>query len=278
MNDEELSARAEAASAYLDGELDVAERASVAADPDTMALVDSFTRVRDSLSDVHSVADEVRSSAISAALAQFDATQRAAATPVRQPALITSLRTRRLRAYRVMARVAAAVVIVAIGVAALKAASNGGENAKSSSSATQPPTALAPQSDSAASKNATDAAGAEAPSVVATEGAAMVPAINNVQDLARYAASFARTAAAPAATTAPAATSTPYAATGAAPPAGNKAVVAPSAPSAACLTASDTVLGPINVLGNPAFAVRDTATGVVRAIAASDCQVLFSTP
>ena len=42
MNDEELPINAELASAYLDDELDAAERATAAADPDTMALVDSF--------------------------------------------------------------------------------------------------------------------------------------------------------------------------------------------------------------------------------------------
>ncbi len=279
MNDDELSARAEVASAYLDGELDVAERASAAADPDTMALVDSFTTVRNSLSDLVPVSDEVRSSAISAALAQFDTVQHAvAAMPAREPAIITSLRTRRLRAYRVMARVAAALVIVGVGVAALKAASNSGENLKSSAVGTQPPTALVPQSNSSASKNAADAAtaGTAAGSVLATEGAAVVPAINNAQDLARYAASFARSAAPPAATTAAAGTSAPYAASGGGVPGAATPGPVPAAPEAGCLGKSDVVLGPINVLGIPAFAVRDTSTGVVRAIAASDCRLLFT--
>ena len=131
MNDDELSARAETASAYLDGELDVAARASAARDPDTMALVDSFARVRESLTDVDPVPADVRASALAAALAQFDATQRAAAPmPAREPVLISALRMRRLRAYRVIAQVAAALVIVGVGVVALKAASNSGEEQK----------------------------------------------------------------------------------------------------------------------------------------------------
>ena len=46
MNDEELPINAEMASAYLDNELDPAERASVSANPDVMSMVDSFSRVR----------------------------------------------------------------------------------------------------------------------------------------------------------------------------------------------------------------------------------------
>ena len=101
----------------------------------------------------------------------------------------------------------------------------------------------------------------------------MVPAVNNAQDLARYASSVARDAGPPAATTAPAGTSVPFAASAPATPG-----PFPATPEAGCLAATDVVLGPINVLGMPAFAVRDTATGVVRAIAASDCRLLFTTP
>ena len=265
MNDDEAPVRAEAASAYLDGELDVAERASAAADPDTMALVDSFARVRDALSNVDPVPDDIRSAAISVALEQFDATQLAAAAmPARAPATVTSLHTRRLHAYRVLARVAVAAVIVGVGVAALKP-SNGGQDLKSS--ATEVPAARVPQSGAPVLKTAADAAtaGTAAPNVLATESAAMGPAVNNAEDLARYASSLARD------TTAPAASSAPSGAYGA-------AVPAPATPPASCLTPSDMVLGPISVLGVPAFAVRDTSTGVVRAVAASDCRVLLTTP
>jgi hypothetical protein len=37
------------------------------------------------------------------------------------------------------------------------------------------------------------------------------------------------------------------------------------------------VLGAISILGSPGFAVRDTATGVVRAIDADGCRVHFTT-
>ena len=75
MNDDEVSVRAEAASAYLDGELDAAERASVAADPEAMALVETFTQLRNTLGELDPVADDVRAAAISAALAEFDIRQ-----------------------------------------------------------------------------------------------------------------------------------------------------------------------------------------------------------
>ena len=52
MNDEELPINAELASAYLDNELDPAERASVSADPHVMSMVDSFSRVRAILGDI----------------------------------------------------------------------------------------------------------------------------------------------------------------------------------------------------------------------------------
>src|SRR5258706_7141327 len=98
MNDDELSVRAEAASAYLDGELDTAERASVAADPEAMAFVETFTQLRHTLGEIDPVADDVRATAISAALAEFDTRQRiVAAAPV--PSRVTSLPTRWQRTY-----------------------------------------------------------------------------------------------------------------------------------------------------------------------------------
>ena len=42
MSDEELPTNAELASAYLDGELETEERATVEGDPEAMTLVDSF--------------------------------------------------------------------------------------------------------------------------------------------------------------------------------------------------------------------------------------------
>src|SRR5258706_1201909 len=135
MNDDEVSVRAEAASAYLDGELDAAERASVAADPEAMALVEKFMQLRHTLGEIDAVADDVRASAITAALAEFDVRQKiGAAAPV--PARVTSLPTRWQRAYRVLGGVAAAAVIAVVAVAALNATT--GHDSRSSSEATAP--------------------------------------------------------------------------------------------------------------------------------------------
>jgi hypothetical protein len=274
MNDDDLPTRAEVASAYLAGELDAAERASVSGDAKALALVEAFTQVRNLLGDVAAVDDHVKASAISAALAQFDSAQLAATpVPARVTATVTSLHTRRTRVYRVFTSLAAAAVVLVVAIAALNSLK--GSESKSSSSATEPPAAVDAQAGSPVLKAAADtasAAGTAAPGAVATELAPMVPAVNNANDLARYASTLARDIVAPAATTAAAS------AAGGAAPAATTPGPTPAVPPASCLSATDTVLGPISVLGAPAFAVRDTATGAVRAIAASTCQVLLTTP
>ena len=56
MNDEELPINDELASAYLDDELDATERAAASANPEVMATVESFARVRSALSEIEPVA------------------------------------------------------------------------------------------------------------------------------------------------------------------------------------------------------------------------------
>jgi hypothetical protein len=46
-------------------------------------------------------------------------------------------------------------------------------------------------------------------------------------------------------------------------------------PAMTCIGGDETLLGEITVLGEPAYAVRDTATGELRAVAQADCRVLF---
>ena len=74
MNNDELPMRAELASAYLDGELDAAERAAAAADPEAMAMADSFAagpcRAWPTSRRSPTTSDRLRSAA---ALAEFDA-------------------------------------------------------------------------------------------------------------------------------------------------------------------------------------------------------------
>jgi hypothetical protein len=187
---------------------------------------------------------------------------------------VTFLRPRWLRAYRVLGAVAAAAVIAVIGVAALNSSGN---DSKSMSSATEPAAqndtgGAAPRIESAVGSVAP--AGAAAPAAAApstTVGATqkalgLVPAVNNSADLAQYAATLAPTADASVA----AATSGGYAS------ASTAAVPAPETPSPSCLASTDALLGPITVLGSPAFAVRDMSSGMVKAIDAGDCRVLFT--
>ena len=76
MSDDQLPDRAELASAYLDGELEADQRAVVENDPDAMAMVESFARIRTELNAFQPADDAVRSAALAAALADFDARPR----------------------------------------------------------------------------------------------------------------------------------------------------------------------------------------------------------
>jgi hypothetical protein len=266
MNDDDPSVRAEAASAYLDGEIDAAERATTSADAETMALVEMFARVRDALGAVEPEPDGVKNAAVSAALAEFDARQRVGVAP----ATVTDLKSRWQRAYPVLRGAAAAVVIAVVVVAALNATK--GTDTKSSSSATQPQAAAASPRIEVASGTAAAGSGAPAATTAAAAAdtsstqkmSALVPIVNNADDLARYASNVgaytASSAPAPDAGVAPAATAL---------------VPAPATPPTTCLTPTDSFLGTISVLGSTAYAVRDNSTGIVRAIDAGDCRLLF---
>ncbi len=291
MNDDELPMRAETASAYLDGELAAAERIAAASDADTMALVDSFAQVRAALADVAPVDDDTRSSAIAAALAEFDG-QRSTAPIAAAVATVTPLQQRRMRSYRLVTGVAAALVI---GVVAVAVINSTGDDSKSSSAneavvplgaetADSAQTPALKVSDTEAAAGATEAAATPAAATPTAGGsssgssATTVPEVDNPAELAQYATDLSgetsTTTASPAATEHP---TTAVAASSTATP-----QVAPSPASAtayqppACVPSYDTVLGPISVKGTAAFAVRDTSAGMLRAIDAVDCQVLFS--
>ncbi len=270
MNDD-LPMNAEMASAYLDGELDAADRATAAADPDTMALVDSFAQISTALGEIGPVDGSTRTAAMAAALAEFDAIHGApAATPAGAPASasVTSLQSRRLRRYRLITGAAAAAVAVVVGVAALNASRDADE---SLSSATEIPAAAdaaaelptEKSTDTAAVEQTTAAAGA----VFADSATAVPPEIGDKAALAQYASDLDA-----ARSSLPALSSTT-----ASPP-----VAAPELSAAAaialpdCLVANQIVLGPITFQGTPAFAIRDSVDGTVQAIDAVDCRVLES--
>jgi Meckel syndrome type 1 protein len=287
MNNDELPMRAETASAYVDGELDAAEQSAAAADPETMAMADSFVRIRAALADVAPVADDLRSAALTAALAEFDARDSAMPVAAGAVAAVTPLKARRVRTYRLLTGVAAALVVGVVAVAALNSTGDDTQSfsaieasvpAATAESAEQPSLKVA---DTAAAA-ADTAAGQPAAGSAADSAATVVPAVDSQDALVQYAAGNGEvggtTSAAPLATAAAAAvaaTAAP-AETDAAPvpPAAAPAVASYQTPS--CLPSNDTILGPVTVRGIPALVVRDPSTGVVQAIDAADCTVYFS--
>ena len=130
MNDEELPINDELASAYLDDELDAAERATASADPEVMATVESFARVR-----VGAQRDRAcrrqRQERRAGRRARRVRRRRTAGTAAAPVATVTSLQSRR-RVYRAFTGVAAAVAILAIGVAAINGGRGSGDNKRRS--------------------------------------------------------------------------------------------------------------------------------------------------
>lgn len=271
MNDDDMPINAELASAYLDGELDATERAAAAAAADVMAAVDSFARVRAALGEVEPVVESTRTAAIAAALAEFDAihaTAAAAAMPAAATARVISLQSRRMRTYRALTGVAAALVIGVIAVAALKS-SGDSDVSTAANERTAAPAATESPAESAVTKafDTDDAGLAPAPGgVFAESAAAEPPAVDGARDLAEYASSLelaARTAApavgAPTTDALVLAADTSAGGAGAQPP---------------CITSDQVVLGAIIFQGTLAYAVRNTTNDSIQAIDADNCRVL----
>ncbi|HZX56056.1 MAG TPA: hypothetical protein VFE86_15320 [Ilumatobacteraceae bacterium] len=263
MSDEQLPTRAEMASAYLDGELEADDSAVVESDPDAMAVVESFARVRAALNTAQPVDDDTRSAAVTAALAEFD-TRRATSAD----AVVTPLRSRHARRVRVLSGVAAAAVVAIVGIAAINSSNDHDDNSFSASVGSQQAAATTPQLKIAVDTASAGASGTAAPgaaSAASIESAATsVPEINSKEELQAYAAGFENAAA-----TAPAAAATTAAA--AIPNVADNA-------QAACVTPEQTMLGPIVYKGTPALVVRDDTTGTIEAINAADCAVLETAP
>jgi hypothetical protein len=279
MNNEELPINDELASAYLDDELDPAERATASADPEVMATVESFARVRSALGEVGPVAGSAKNAALAAALAEFDARQ-IASTAAAPAATVTSLQSRR-RVYRALTSVAAAVAILAIGVAAING-TRGGDNKSSSAveldsaptgtispSAADAPTLKVSSDTGAAAGTAAPSAAAETVAAAtagdATAGATLAapPRIDTKNALVEYAASIERIASpSPQSPTTTVQTARSF-----------------GSPPVSCLTAHQVVLGgPITVNGTPAYAIRDTSNDALQAIDAVNCKVLLDAP
>lgn len=253
MTDEELPERAEVASAYLDGVLESDERTRADADPETMALVESYRAMRTAVADVPEASMADRAAALSAALSEFDALE-----PMRRLTPLSELEPRRHHRNRwALSAAAAAVVLIAV-IAVI--ASGGSNNSKKSASeprstttvaSASPTTKAAPvpqaSSDAATGASATTAAAAEAStSGGAVDNGTPTP-INSPAALRTYAEGT---------------------------PAFTTKVAGASGP--ACVPAGDTVLGSITFLNIPAFAVLDGSNGTIKALAAADCRQLIS--
>ena len=277
MNDEELPFNDELASAYLDDELDPAERATASADPDVMATVESFARVRAALGDVAPVDGSAKDDALAAALAEFD-TRHVAATAAAPVATVTSLQSRR-RAYRALTSVAAAVAILAIGVAAINGTRG---NDSKASSAVEPNAAPAATispgaADAPSLKVSADTVAAAGTAAAAAESIAAATAGGD-------ASAGATVAAPPEVDTKAALTEYVQRLQNAAPAPQSPSTTAQTdsafgSPPVPCLTSHQVVLGgPITVNGTLAYAIRDTSNGALQAIDATDCAVLLEVP
>jgi hypothetical protein len=282
MSNEELPLSAEVASAYLDGELDATERAAAAADPDVMAQVESFARVRATLGEIDPVVASTKTAAIAAALAEFDAIHATPPSPIaRQDAdvaaasNVVSLLSRRIRTYRVLSRVAAVVVVGAVVATAINASR--GDDTDTASSVTEvlaaelPATKAAGAIEAATAETAAPAAtlAASADAGAAADSAAQaIPAIDTAEALREFAAEV-ESARTTTVSSEPVDTEAP-------PQYGNPAPAPGGYAPVTCLSSEQVVLGSILFQGTPAFAVRDTATGDLQAVDAGDCRVLLA--
>ena len=117
MSDDDLTSAHELASGYLDDELDASSRAQVEASPELMALVDEFRRTRTAIAAAVPVSAQARDAALAAALAEFDVLHAASGVPA-APSNVVALDSRR-RFMRLVTGVAAAVVLVGVGIVAV---------------------------------------------------------------------------------------------------------------------------------------------------------------
>lgn len=275
MSDETLSPDPEhdgalLAAAYLDGLATPDERARVEASPQLMAIVASFTRVRDGLTDVPSAPVGPRERGIAAALAEFDRLQAApAAAPAAAAAaapLAPNVVPMRSRRWGKVLTIAAGLALVGVvGVAALGSMGGSDQDSSSVADPAQARTAVDAVGDEPlASQEAlstvavagggseggteTTAAGQSQTNTVETIGAinqpgSPVPQLDESSDL--------RALPEP------------------------KLAVAPSFTFECPLSDTEEILAEVTYQGTPAVVVRDTVTGVISALD-SQCTVLAS--
>jgi hypothetical protein len=290
MNDDALSPDLELASAYLDGDVDEAQRAQVEASPALLAQVATFRQLSAALADTPPATATSRDAAVAAALAEFDVLLAAPAAAAGLPLAPNVVPMRRhARWSRVMLAAAAVALIGVVGVTAIKSLGSGSDD--QSSSAIEPAA-----KDAGGVEAAADTAGGGAPQTIgAINGAAaVIPEIEEPAQLNTLSAdnlfttspdtSAATTAAAAGAdssiaaeTTSPAAaTETTAAGNVAAAPSGGPATRSVLSFSFDCpLAPNQVIIAEITWKGTPAVAVRDTVSGVTQAVDAN-CNVLAS--
>jgi hypothetical protein len=284
MNDDTFSqaelTAAELAGAALDGDAEAATQADA-------ALVTSFAALRDSLADVPPPTDEVRTRAIAAALAVFDAGDTGGDEPAtpEQPAPttwapVTPLDAHRLRRMRRVTAAAAAVMVLG-GVGAFAATRSGG----GSDSAGAPTAASAPKLDESSRsgesliESADTMAGAAETAMDADTLPAEAPPASTM--VASDSAAPGTTAAADGGINGPADVSLStgeqlfsYASTNGV----NPEDLLASCPSEAALARESTVVGDqVTFNGVPAYVVT-SPTGEILAVDASTCEVLLAVP
>lgn len=269
MSDETLSPDPEhdgelLAAAYLDGHATPEERARVEASPQLMALVATFARLRDGLTDVPPAPVGPRERGVAAALAEFDRLQAAPTAPVAPTAPnVVPMRSRRWG--KVLTVAAGLALVGVVGVAALGSLGSSDQDSSSAVDPAEARTAVDANGDAPlASQEALDtmgvsgggseagsettAAGQSESSTVATIGSidgpgSPVPQLEQTSDL--------RTLPEP------------------------KVAVAPSFSFECPLADTQEILAEVTYQGTPAVVVRDTVTGVISALD-SQCTVLAS--
>ncbi len=125
------------ASAYLDGDATADERALVEAEPELLAQVEQFRRVRALLAVTEPSSISVRESLLATALAAWDRVPEAERTGSRDSTPTSLADRRRATANRRLLAAAAAIVFVLAGGIVLQVVSSGGNDDTVADSATQ---------------------------------------------------------------------------------------------------------------------------------------------